>query len=107
MADAATIEKPGKLKAKYKGWTGKLLINNQWVPAAGGSTFDQQCGSIWHGRGRWLIRFKILNTPTPTRAAPPAAPTAANLCAPPNANNTKASEYHSQPSPMRVAASIQ
>jgi hypothetical protein len=40
MADAATIEKPGKLKSKYKGWIGKLLINNQWVPAVGGKTFD-------------------------------------------------------------------
>jgi phenylacetaldehyde dehydrogenase len=41
MADAATLAKVGKLKAgKYKGWTGKLLINGEWLPAVSGQTFD-------------------------------------------------------------------
>jgi phenylacetaldehyde dehydrogenase len=41
MADAATLEKVGKLeKGKYAGWTGKLLIGGDWVPAVSGQTFD-------------------------------------------------------------------
>src|SRR5256886_4464044 len=41
---------------------------------SGGSTFDQQCGSIWQGLGRWLSRFSALKTKMPTTAADPAAP---------------------------------
>jgi hypothetical protein len=34
---------------------------------SGGKTFDQQCGSSWQGRWRWLNLFNSLNTPTPNR----------------------------------------
>src|SRR5882762_5062629 len=40
---------------------------------SGGSTRDQQCGSNWQGRGRWLNRFSSLNTMTPKIAAGSAA----------------------------------
>src|SRR5258708_6127463 len=46
---------------------------------SGGRTFDQQCGSNWQGRLRWLNLFNSLNTPTPTVAAIAAALTAAYL----------------------------
>jgi hypothetical protein len=46
---------------------------------SGGNTFDQQCGSSWHGRGRWLSLFNTLNTKTPKTAAAPAAPIAENF----------------------------
>jgi len=36
---------------------------------SGGKTFDQQCGSIWQGRCRWLNRFNNLKTATPKSAA--------------------------------------
>lgn len=73
---------------------------------SGGSTFDQQCGSIWHGRGRWLSLFNALNTKIPMIEAHPAAPTAENLCGPPSISSMTPSPYHSQPSPIRVARSI-
>jgi hypothetical protein len=74
---------------------------------SGGNTFDQQCGSNWQGRCRWLNFFSSLKTPTPTVAANVAALTAANLCGPPNSSKIAASEYHNHPSPNRVAAIIQ
>ena len=74
---------------------------------SGGRTFDQQCGSIWHGRCLWLRLFRILKTATPAKAALAAALTAANLCGPPNTSKSAASAYHSHPSPSRVAAIIQ
>jgi hypothetical protein len=46
---------------------------------SGGKTFDQQCGSNWHGRGRWLSLFNALNTKMPNTAELPAAPIAENL----------------------------
>ena len=55
---------------------------------SGGRTFDQQCGSIWHGRCLWLRLFRILKTATPAKAALAAALTAANLCGPPNTNKS-------------------
>jgi len=74
---------------------------------SGGRTFDQQCGSSWHGRCLWLRLFRILKTATPAKAALAAALTAANLCGPPNTSKSAASAYHSHPSPSRVAAIIQ
>jgi len=43
---------------------------------SGGRILDQQCGSSWHGRGRWLSFFSTLNTKIPKTAADPAAPSA-------------------------------
>ena len=74
---------------------------------SGGSTRDQQCGSRWQGRWRWLIFFSALNTKTPAMAAEPAAQTAAKRAGPPKRSNIPARLYQSQPSPMRVAAIIQ
>jgi hypothetical protein len=68
---------------------------------------DQQCGSSWQGRCRWLRAFNALNTATPANAAVAEALTAANLCGPPYTNKIAASEYHNHPSPSRVAAIIQ
>src|ERR1700730_9591848 len=72
-----------------------------------GKTFDQQCGSNWHGRTRWLRCFKALKISTPTSAAKPAAPTAASRCGPPQASSMIPTPYHSQPSPRRVDRIIQ
>src|SRR3979411_1675020 len=74
---------------------------------SGGNTFDQQCGSIWQGLGRWLSLFRALNTKMPKTAADPAAPMAEKRCGPPHASNISPSPYQTQPSPMRVAAIIQ
>src|SRR6266446_9987258 len=74
---------------------------------SGGNTFDQQCGSIWQGRGRWLNLFSALNTKIPRTAADPAAPTAEKRCGPPYASSIKPRPYQIQPSPIRVAAIIQ
>src|SRR5258707_24399 len=74
---------------------------------SGGSTFDQQCGPIWQGLGRWLSLFKILKTRMPKTAAHPAAPMAEKRCGPPYASNISPRPYQIQPSPMRVAAIIQ
>src|SRR5882724_6739504 len=74
---------------------------------SGGSTFDQQCGSIWHGLGRWLNLFSPLNTKIPKTAADPAAPMAEKRCGPPYASSIRPRPYQIQPSPMRVAAIIQ
>src|SRR5258707_15783768 len=46
---------------------------------SGGSTFDQQCGSIWQGLGRWLNLFSALKTKMPRTAAKLAARSATNL----------------------------
>src|ERR1700720_1466215 len=74
---------------------------------SGGKTFDQQCGSNWHGRMRWLRCLSALKISTPIRAAEPAAPTAARRCGPPQASSMIPTPYHSQPSPRRVERIIQ
>src|SRR5215472_7590700 len=74
---------------------------------SGGSTFDQQCGSIWQGRARWLKCFSALNTKIPKTAAAPAALTAANRCGPPKPRSKKPSAYQIQPSPKRVTVMVQ
>jgi hypothetical protein len=74
---------------------------------SGGKTFDQQCGSNWHGLTRWLKCLRALKISTPTSAAEPAAPIAANRCGPPQASSMIPSPYHSQPSPRRVERIIQ
>src|SRR5207245_11589053 len=74
---------------------------------SGGSTFDQQCGSIWQGLGRWLSLFSALKTKMPRTAAEPAAPMAAKRWGPPYASSISPRPYQIQPSPMRVAAIIQ
>src|SRR5216684_2312646 len=74
---------------------------------SGGSTFDQQCGSIWQGLGRWLNLFSALNTKIPRTAADPAAPIAEKRCGPPYASSIRPRPYQIHPSPIRVAAIIQ
>src|SRR5258706_12555540 len=73
---------------------------------SGGRTLDQQCGSIWQGRGRWLRRLSALKTMTPTMAARAAELTAAKRCGPPKRRRRIAVEYQIQPSPRRVAVRI-
>src|SRR5580698_3646005 len=73
---------------------------------SGGRTFDQQCGSNWQGRCRWLSLFNALNTKIPKKAANAAAPIAENFCGPPSINNMTPSPYQSQPSPILVARII-
>ncbi|MGB8662228.1 MAG: hypothetical protein WCD34_17490, partial [Candidatus Acidiferrum sp.] len=70
---------------------------------SGGNTFDQQCGSNWQGRGRWLSFFNPLKTIIPMIAAHPAAPSAENLCGPPSINSMTPSPYHSQPQALEAA----
>src|SRR6266853_6980958 len=74
---------------------------------SGGSTFDQQCGSIWQGRGLWLSFLRALKTKMPKTAADPAAPMAEKRCAPPYTRSIIPRPYQIQPSPIRVAAIIQ
>src|SRR5258708_35284101 len=71
---------------------------------SGGSTFDQQCGSIWQGLGRWLSLFSALNTKMPRTAADPAAPMAEKRYGPPYASNISPRPNQIHPSPMPVAA---
>src|SRR6266702_4466182 len=78
--------------------------NENW---SGGSTRDQQWGSRWQGRWRWLIFFNPLKTTTPASAAEAAMLTTAKRFGPPAIRRITARPYHSQPSPMRVAAIIQ
>src|SRR5579864_2422695 len=74
---------------------------------SGGSTFDQQCGSIWQGRGRWLNSFSALNRKIPSIAAAPAEATAENRRGPPKPSNKKPRPYQIQPSPRRVTVIVQ
>src|ERR1700720_2447612 len=74
---------------------------------SGGKTFDQQCGSNWHGRMRWVRCLSAFKISTPKKAADPPAPTAARRCGPPQASSMIPSPYHSQPSPSRVERIIQ
>src|SRR5262249_54521541 len=74
---------------------------------SGGRTLDQQCGSIWQGRGRWLRRFSALKTKMPTTAARAALAEAAKPCGAPKTRRRIAVEYQIQPSPRRVAVIIQ
>jgi hypothetical protein len=66
---------------------------------SGGKTLDQQCGSIWQGRRRWLSLFSALKTKIPATAAVPAAQTAEYRCGPPKKKSMIPSPYHTQPSP--------
>ena len=61
MAEAATMEMPGKLKSRYKGWTGKLLIKDK-LTRSGAEAFNRRVDHMGVGLvGRTLGSVGIGN----------------------------------------------
>src|SRR5271165_2958183 len=73
---------------------------------SGGSIDAQQCGSISHGRLRWLAFLRALNNRMLAIAADTPAPMASKRCCPPYKVKMTPSAYHSHPSPPLVAATM-
>ena len=67
---------------------------------------DEELAAAWGSRMVEAIK-SALKTKTPTTAASAAELTAAKRCGPPKSRRRIAVEYQIQPSPRRVAASIQ
>ena len=73
---------------------------------SGGSSVDQQCGSIAQGLLRPAARFNTRKSAMPVAAARADCPTADRPSAPPKSSSAEASAYHNHPSPPRVAQII-
>ena len=74
---------------------------------SGGSTFDQQCDSSWHGRFLLLAFLMKRNRTTVAASAVAAGGESDEPHSPPNSSRAIPTEYQIQPSPNRVDAIIQ
>ena len=73
---------------------------------SGGNIDAQQCGSISQGLLRRLVCFRVRNRKIPAAARKAPAAERRQRCSPPIDIRMRPSAYHSHPSPLRVAKTI-